>query len=535
VKKRSTGLALVCLLATTAAAGAETAAPVATPAEQPYLSRYYLFVDSKEVQGYLDSVVQKLLATRKDKLQPPAVLVYSADAFAASSDDRNNILISTRTLRDLESEDELAALLSHELTHLLRGHNQRKGALRAFPVGVETAGWIAAAADQLMAKGHSGTSAGGLSGFSKDALVNTQAASMLWSDILTPGWNRSQEREADRGGYDMMVAAGYDPAAFGALFSKLQSAQARRSERMELLKKIAEDRLKRNAARQAAGDNGVIKQAGNKVKEKAEEISVDAVFDQLTSFNRDYDPPEQRQKLLADYADKHSSRSRDKTARSPRFRQLLREGRGGAMLAADRSALQLLANLNAGKLGEARKFMDAVKPSKPGTEPLSPHLNLALGSWYNASGDPAAGEQRAQAWLRSRRPPVQAYLWRASYQWNRKEYQQVLNTFEGGTKRTGSAAVFLPHLVTTAKAMGSNKKAEDYTRRCRDEDRKGSNAVFTLITFRGSVAPSGIYAECVQRLGHEPANDSLGSKLVKAPMRAGKSIGKKAKELFSKP
>jgi hypothetical protein len=83
--------------------------------------------------------------------------------------------------------------------------------------------------------------------------------------------------------------------------------------------------------------------------------------------------------------------------------------------------------------------------------------------------------------------------------------------------------------------MGSNKKAEDYTRRCRDEDRKGSNAVFTLITFRGSVAPSGIYAECVQRLGHEPANDSLGSKLVKAPMRAGKSIGKKAKELFSKP
>ena len=532
---RATGLALLLGLTATTVAGGKTDAPVAASSEQAYLSRFYLFVDSAEIQDYLDSVVQRLLATRKDKPKRPTVIVYSSDAFSASSDDRNNILLTTRALRELESEDELAALLSHELTHLLRGHNQRKGALRAFPAGVETAGWVAAAADRLTGSGRAGSGTGSLSDFGKGALVNTQAVSLLWSDILTPGWNRGQEREADRGGYDMMVAAGYDPAAFGALFSKLQSAQARRSERMELLKKVALDHLQRSAARKAATSSSVITKAGNEVKAKAEEISVDAVFEQLTSFNRDYDPPEQRQKLLAEYADSKGSGHRDKTARSPRFRQWLHDGRGGAVLVADRNALRLLASLNAGKLDEARNLIDTVKPAAQGAEPLSPHLNLALGTWYNAKGEQAEAEQRALSWLRARRPPVQAYLWRASYQWNRKEYALVQTTLESGTKRIGSAAAFLPDLVSTAKAMGSDKRAEDYTRRCRDEDRKGASAVFTMITFQGGVAPSGIYAECVRRLGHEPADDSLGSRIVKAPLRAGEAVTKTVKGFFSHP
>jgi len=197
--------------------------------------------------------------------------------------------------------------------------------------------------------------------------------------------------------------------------------------------------------------------------------------------------------------------------------------------------VQLLASLNAGKPDEARRLLDAVKPAVPGAEPLSPHLNLALGTWYNANNEPAAGEQRVQSWLRARRPPVQAYLWRASYLWNRKEYGEVQATLESGTKRIGSAATFLPYLVSASRAMGKTARAEAYTVRCRDEDRKGANAVLTLITFRGGVAPSGIYPECVRRLGHEPPDDSLGTKIVKAPLRAGKSLTKTVKGLFSHP
>ncbi len=184
-------------------------------------------------------VAAKLLAARGKGDRLPDILVYSADEFAASTDDGGNLLVSTRTLRELESEDELAALLAHELSHLALRHNERKSALRNFPVGVETAGWVAAAGDRMQGNtgGAARRSGSSLDAFGGDALSNTQVASLLWSDVLMPGWSRAQEREADRSGFDMMRAAGYDPSAFGTLFSKLQRAQARRSERLQALQR----------------------------------------------------------------------------------------------------------------------------------------------------------------------------------------------------------------------------------------------------------------------------------------------------------
>ena len=70
-----------------------------------------------------------------------------------------------------------------------------------------------------------------------ERLANTQAAGLIWSDLLAPAWNRKQERAADQNGFELMRAAGYDPSAFGALFEKLHAAAGKRSQRMELLKK----------------------------------------------------------------------------------------------------------------------------------------------------------------------------------------------------------------------------------------------------------------------------------------------------------
>jgi len=43
-------------------------------------------------------------------------------------------------------------------------------------------------------------------------------------------------------------------------------------------------------------------------------------------------------------------------------------------------------------------------------------------AWYQASGNAGAAESRALDWLGARRPPAQAYVWRATYPWKRKEY-----------------------------------------------------------------------------------------------------------------
>ncbi|MBP8295584.1 MAG: M48 family metalloprotease [Burkholderiales bacterium] len=502
-------------------------------AERAYLSRFYVFVDSAAIDAYLRDVAAKLLATRGKGDAVPDILVYSSDEFMASTDASGNLLVSTRALRDLESEDELAALLSHELSHLVLRHNERKSAMRNFPVGVETAGWVATAADQMQGgTGGAATRAGGrLDAFGNDALSNTQIASLVWSDILMPGWSRAQEREADRSGFDMMRTAGYDAAAFGTLFSKLQAAQARRSERLRRLQRVAEQKL---AKRTTDDEDGPIAELTAKVKTKSEELAIDAVFDRLTRFASGYDPPERRQELLAAHADEQGG-SRDKRPRSPRFRAQLRAGSGGAVLAADRAAIRVLAALNAGRRAEAAKAIAPLLPTAPGGRPMTPHLNLALGAWYQSSGNPGAAELRALDWLGARRPPAQAYLWRATYPWKRKEYSKVVTALEDGRRRIGSGASFLPLLVTTAKSQGDEGRAEKYTLECAAEDRRNPGAMMSAITFRGSVAPSGIYADCVRRLGREPQDEGLKGKTMQAlkhPVDAGKGLTQKLRDRF---
>ena len=533
-------IALASIGAAPAPAVAATKAPSGKPkparideAERAYLTRFYVFVDSPAIDAYLREVATRLLDARGKDDRVPDLLLYSSDEFMASTDAGGNLLVSTRALRELESEDELAALLSHELAHLALRHNERKSAMRNFPVGVETASWVAAAADQMQGgSGGAATRAGGkLEAFSGDALSNTQAASLVWSDILMPGWSRAQEREADRSGFDMMRAAGYDPAAFGTLFSKLQSAQARRSERLRQLQRIAEQKL---AKRTTVDDDGPIAEVTVKVKAKAEELAVEAVFERLTRVTGDYDPPERRQALLATHADEAGG-SRDKRPRSPRFRAQLRAGPGGAVLAADRAAIRALAALNAGRRADAAKAIAPILPAAPGGRPVTPHLNLALGAWYQASGNAGAAELRVLDWLAARRPPAQAYVWRATYPWKRQEYGKVITALENGRERVGSGAPFLPLLVTTAKAQGNDARAEKYTRECEQEDRRNPGAMLSVITFRGSVAPSGIYADCVRRLGREPQAEGLKGKsleMLKKPVEAGKGLTRKLRERF---
>ncbi len=516
------------------------------PSEQAYLSRSYLFVESSAIEAYLRSIVQRLLAGQpagdgagegSDRIfakargaRVPDVFVYSSDAFAASTDASDNLLISTGTLRDIDSEDELAALLAHEISHILLKHNQRKSAMRSFPLGVETAGWVAAAADRTAGDGRTGAVAPTLSEFGKDALVNTQAASLIWSDILMPTWNRGQERAADRAGFDLMRAAGYDPAAFGSLFTKLRDAQARRSERMQALRAIAEQRVL--AANQPNSNDGLAVQATDAVKTKVQTITVDAVFDALMSFNRDYDAPEQRQRLLAEYADQQGRLRADKRPRSPQFRQQLRAGGGGAQLSADRSAIATMRALNSRRTAEARSAVAPLLQRTLGAEPISPHLNLALGAWYLSAGQTASAEARVRAWVRSTRPPAQAYVWQAYLQWNRKQYHEVIQTLERGRRRIGQGAPFLPHLVTAAQAIGDKEKAEDYVRQCAAEDRKGPNAVVSMITFRGAAAPTGIYGECMRRLGYQPQQQGIAKKAITKPVELGKKGVEKVKGLF---
>ncbi len=501
------------------------AAPGATvdAAEQVYLQRDFAFVLSPEIETYLMSIADKLLATRSKQSARPRIILYSANGFNAMADANHNIVISTETLRMLESEDELAALLGHELSHVVLGHPGKKSLLNKFPLGVETVGAISNASDQVKSAAKNEVAPGKPSDFTRESMRTSQNVSLFWSDLLAPNWNRKQEAEADRTGLDMMRAAGYDPDAYATLFQKLHAAQLKRSARMEELRKSMVARARaRTDLKAGADESAELRAATLEMKNALSEKAINSLFDGIAEMGKDYDSPEKRQENLIKHAEKSGYEAQDKKPRSPLFRQNLQEGRGGALLAADLAALTGVAAMEAGDLKTARTEMSkllpepaapaatgnkkkkpaAAKPKDAMPTPLaSPHLAFAVGKWLIEHNQVDQAEIHAKAWAEFSHAPAKAFIWRAAHQAMRQEFPAANATLDDGRRRLGSGAPFLPQMVTYARATPDIPRAQDLTEDCKREEQKGKSVMNKVTDLVKSGAPSGIYAECLARIG----------------------------------
>jgi predicted Zn-dependent protease len=489
--------------------------------ETPYLARDFIFVESPAIEEYLRAVCQRMLDASGVKMELPRILVQSSDAFNAFSDANSNLIISTGALRAMESEDELAALLGHELAHLVLKHPQDKDAMRSLPLGIQSTASFKDAAAEL--KGQKATHVSDLSKFDPNNMNEAQATSVLWSDFVSPSWNRGQEREADQQGFELMRAAGYDPSAFGQLFSKLGAAEAKRSERMQVLKKALVIQLReagKHAAPRASGAKGEALALTSDVKNSAVDSGSEKLVDGLSAFNRSYESPDERQAALSAYAREHRQAKRPPRP-EVKFAQVLRGGAGAELLKVDAAALGTMDALAARNAAEAKKAAEGLGAED--AKPASSHLHLARGSYHQVYGNKDLGPRSAQAWVESTRPPAQAYTWFASYQAQGRDFSAAIQTLESGRQRVGSSGPFLPSLVAMARAGGNMPLARDYARECKAEsNREVGEAVKSFVSDKS--APTGLYAECVRQLGEVPKDDAVTESIKGKTRELGRKL-----------
>jgi predicted Zn-dependent protease len=120
----------------------------------------------------------------------------------------SHLYVYSELLETCKTEDELAAVMSHEFAHVYSRHVQ-KGMNRQYTaMGVSAgAGLLGAAAG---GKEH-GTEYGSL------AMVSATTA----TQFLNLGYTRGDEAEADQYGFRFYARAGWDPAHFGDFFQQL--------------------------------------------------------------------------------------------------------------------------------------------------------------------------------------------------------------------------------------------------------------------------------------------------------------------------
>jgi predicted Zn-dependent protease len=174
------------------------------------------FVRSGSLEQYLAALRTQLLAASGVTGVPGRVTVLANPAFAAYSTPDGNVYLAMGWLKNLENADEMAAIVAHELSHVLLTHHtsdmlsemQHRGQALQEIV-------IRAKADQSKSKTVTKSDAKTI----KDAQFVADATDKL----ILPAWGRQQEREADLLGVDLMIRANYSPAAMVSMLEKLKA------------------------------------------------------------------------------------------------------------------------------------------------------------------------------------------------------------------------------------------------------------------------------------------------------------------------
>lgn len=133
------------------------------------------------------------------------VRVFQGDAINAFALPNGKIGVYEGMMTFVDSDDQLAAVIAHEIAHVEEKHSQeRVNSQVATQTGVEIAGGLLGAS--------------GVGGAQQIAAILGAGAQY---GVLLP-YSRNQELEADREGLGIMRRAGYDPSAAVALWRKME-------------------------------------------------------------------------------------------------------------------------------------------------------------------------------------------------------------------------------------------------------------------------------------------------------------------------
>jgi predicted Zn-dependent protease len=206
---------LLVSCATTGPGGQQSFIVIPTEQEVAIGSGMAQEIDSTETyladtvwQNYLAQVGRKIVnvCDRKDIEYHFAVIESDQiNAFAAPG---GYVYFYTGLLREMKSESEMAAVMAHEISHVVGRHSVKQ---------IQKALGVALAYDLVFGGGEKSSAA-------------VDAAISIGMGLAFAGYSRDAEREADRFGIHYMVEAGYNPAGAVAMFETLARLGGSRGE-----------------------------------------------------------------------------------------------------------------------------------------------------------------------------------------------------------------------------------------------------------------------------------------------------------------
>ena len=168
--------------------------------------------DDPDWSAYADGIVRRLEAGWPGAKPVIHVHVMPCDSFQAEATPGGGLVLTTGTIAYLRnhpsvaSEDHLAFILAHELSHVLLGHPADR--TRTQDAVHRVSALVSVAAMLSGAKG-----AGNVINTQGYVVLASVLGSQLGDATIFPSWSRGQEQQADTLAIDLMARAGYSLSA----------------------------------------------------------------------------------------------------------------------------------------------------------------------------------------------------------------------------------------------------------------------------------------------------------------------------------
>ena len=226
---------------------AEKAKPVATPAPAAAPPDPAADLDNRRIYSYivpsppLSAYLNRLLtqvkqASPRPDLPARVVPIYD-HSLVADTTPAGNIFISLGWIKNVESEDELIALIAHEYGHLaLHHYNFDEIANNQKRLKLLSTGFFV-----LRERFSTGNANATLSAGDSARLKTQENLIQLMDAVIHPGWKRAQELDADKYAFDTLAQLKRAPKGLTDLFERIDAQDVTMKKQAEL---DAKDKLK---------------------------------------------------------------------------------------------------------------------------------------------------------------------------------------------------------------------------------------------------------------------------------------------------
>jgi predicted Zn-dependent protease len=174
--------------------------------------KQYKLIDDPVINGYVDSVGRRIVATLTD---PPFVYhfyVIEEDAYNAFATPAGHIFVNSGLFAAMDSEEELAGILAHEISHVACRHISQK-IEQAKKINIATLAGVAAG----VLLGVAGGGAQAAQALTMGSVAAGQSAALAYS--------REDEMQADQVGLQHLTEAGYSGEGLLTILKKIRAKQ----------------------------------------------------------------------------------------------------------------------------------------------------------------------------------------------------------------------------------------------------------------------------------------------------------------------